>query len=80
MLIQEKLALGKVVASVITSENLDGILNFLDSKDIRYTIISGQTAEGEERILFTVVNKDQLDDVVKKITKIPLKPFTPSNL
>jgi len=64
MMIEERLALGKVVVRAITSENLDGIIKYLETLDIRYIVISGETARGEERILFTVVKRDQLEHLI----------------
>jgi len=64
MLIEERLALGKVVVRAITSENLSGILKYMVKKDLRYTVISGESAEGNENILFTVVKRDQLQSLI----------------
>ena len=64
MMIEERLALGKVVVRAITSENLGGIIKYLETLDIRYIVISGETARGEERILFTVVKRDQLEPLI----------------
>jgi len=77
MIIEERLALGKVVVRAITSENLSDIRSYLESKDIRYTIVSGETARGEERILFTVVKRDELDSVIQKFNEhIPQAFYT----
>jgi uncharacterized protein YebE (UPF0316 family) len=73
----ERLALGKVVVRAITSENLSDIRSYLELKDIRYTIVSGETARGEERILFTVVKRDELDIVIQKFNEhIPQAFYT----
>jgi uncharacterized protein YebE (UPF0316 family) len=77
MIIEERLALGKVVVRAITSENLSDIRSYLELKDIRYTIVSGETARGEERILFTVVKRDELDSVIQKFNEhIPQAFYT----
>jgi uncharacterized protein YebE (UPF0316 family) len=77
MLIEERLALGKVVVRAITSENLDGMRKYMESLDIRYTIISGETARGEERILFTVVKRDQMEQLISQFNKhIPQAFYT----
>jgi uncharacterized membrane-anchored protein YitT (DUF2179 family) len=77
MLIEERLALGKVVVRAITSEKLDGILHYMESNNLRYTVISGETVGGKERILFTVVKRDQLNEVINKFNEwIPQAFYT----
>jgi uncharacterized protein YebE (UPF0316 family) len=77
MLIEERLALGKVVVRAITSESLSQILPYMESKGLRYTILSGETASGEERILFTVLRRDQLDELLEMFNKhIPQAFYT----
>ncbi len=66
MIIEERLALGKVVVRAITSEKLDKILHYLEENNLRYTVVSGETIGGKEQILFTVVKRDQLDKVINK--------------
>jgi uncharacterized protein YebE (UPF0316 family) len=66
MLIEEKLALGKVVVRVISSENLSCILSYMVKNDIRYNVLSGESAKGNENILFTVVKRDQLPSLINE--------------
>ena len=77
MLIEERLALGKVVVRAITSENLSGILKYMVKKDLRYTVISGESADGNETLLFTVVKRDQLQGLIDEFnTCIPQAMYT----
>lgn len=77
MLIEEKMALGKVIVRAITSENLDPVLNYLVKKGHRYSVIAGETAHGEEKLLFTVCNRDQLDELIDQFnTCIPQAFYT----
>ena len=69
MLIEERLALGKVVVRAITSENLDELLKYMLEKNIRYSIISGESATNKENILFTVVRRDQLNDLINEFNR-----------
>ena len=66
MLIEERMALGKVVVRAITSENLTCILAYMVKNDLRYTVISGESATGKENILFTVVKRDQLQSLIEE--------------
>lgn len=66
MLIEERLALGKVVVRAITAENLDKILTYMRDNHLRYTVISGESSEGKENLLFSVVKRDQLNGLIDK--------------
>jgi len=66
MLIEERLALGKVVVRAITAENLDEILKYMKDNQLRYTVISGESSEGKENLLFSVVKRDQLNGLIDK--------------
>ncbi len=77
MLIEEKMALGKVIVRAITSENLDPVLKYLTTKSLRYSVIAGESSGGKEKLLFTVCNRDQLDEVIKQLnTYIPQAFYT----
>ncbi|UII33886.1 DUF5698 domain-containing protein [Fulvivirga ulvae] len=60
MLIEERLALGNVVVRVISSEDLSGLIKVLETQKVRYTLVSAQSETGEEKLLFTVVKRDNL--------------------
>lgn len=64
MMIEERLALGKVVVRAITSEDLHDILKYMVNKNLRYTLISGESAYDKENIVFTVVKRDQLQSLL----------------
>jgi len=77
MIIEERLALGKLVVRAITSENLDPILQYIETNSIRYTVLHGETASGKEKILFTVLKRDQLNDLINKFNEyIPQAFYT----
>lgn len=69
MLIEERLALGKVVVRAITSEDLSQVRNYMMNKEIRYTVITGESATGIESILFTVVKRDQLQELIDEFNR-----------
>jgi uncharacterized protein YebE (UPF0316 family) len=77
MIIEERLALGKLVVRAITSENLDPILQYIETNSIRYTVLHGETASGKEKILFTVLKRDQLNDLINQFNEyIPQAFYT----
>lgn len=69
MRIEEKLALGKVVIRIITSEDTKSIVEYLHKYRYRYSIISGESDLGEEKILFTVVKRENLPDLKAKLAE-----------
>ncbi|UII24326.1 DUF5698 domain-containing protein [Fulvivirga ligni] len=75
MLIEERLALGKVVVRIITSDDLSGILEYIHKKNIRYSIVSSETRAGEEKLLFTVQNRDNLSEFLDHMQESLPKAF-----
>lgn len=69
MRIEEKLALGKVVVRIITGEDTKSIIEYLRKYNYRYSIISGESDLGEEKILFTVVKRENLPFLKAKLTE-----------
>lgn len=75
MLIEEKLALGKVVVRVITSDNLNELTNYITNKKFKYTVIEGHSVDGNEQILFAVIKRDSLPELQGKLTEFLPKAF-----
>ena len=69
MMIEERLALGKVVVRAITSEDLSKLLEYMNNKNLRYTLITGESAISKEKILFTVVKRDQLQTLIDEFNR-----------
>ncbi len=77
MLIEERLALGKVIVRAITPEDLTKILSYMDAKGIRYTKLAGESASGKENVLFSVVKRQQLEELIENFNKyIPQAFYT----
>ncbi|MDH5379207.1 MAG: DUF5698 domain-containing protein [Cyclobacteriaceae bacterium] len=70
MLIEEKLALGKVVVRVISSEPFDNLLKYLDKNKMRHTVLQGVSQDGPEGVLFTVINRDQMKEFLNETRKL----------
>ena len=66
MFIEERLAYGKVVVRLITREPLDPLLPFLDEKKWRYVMLNGESHEGAQQILFTVINREHIDLLLER--------------
>lgn len=67
MKIEEKIALGKVVIRVITSENLTPITHFLESNSFKYSIVSSESKEGKEKLLFAVLKRDRVPEMLDEL-------------
>ncbi|ELR69783.1 hypothetical protein C900_04630 [Fulvivirga imtechensis AK7] len=75
MLIEERLALGKVVVRIISSEDLSGLLSVLQKQNVRYTMVSAESDSGEEKLLFTVLMRDNLPLFIEEIQRHAPKAF-----
>ncbi len=64
MYIEEKLAYGKVVVRLITRENLDPLLVYLNEREWRYSFVDAESNRGRERLLFTVIQRDNLHQLL----------------
>lgn len=64
MYIEEKLAYGKVVVRLITRENLDPLLVFLNEREWRYSFVDAESGRGRERLLFTVIKRENLQELL----------------
>jgi uncharacterized protein YebE (UPF0316 family) len=69
MIIEEKLAIGRVVVRVIEPSINNDLISFLDQNGYRYSNILGQSKEGEVNILFTVIKREKLKTIINIIKK-----------
>jgi uncharacterized protein YebE (UPF0316 family) len=77
MLIEERLALGKVVVRIITRKDIEQLIDFLKKNKIRYSIMKSEGPDGPENILFTVLRRDSFHLLEEKITEyIPTAFYT----
>ncbi len=75
MRIEERLALGKVVMRVITSQPADELLAVLRDKRFGVTSVGAEGAKGPVRILFMVIKRADLEAVVDLIKKFNPNAF-----
>jgi uncharacterized protein YebE (UPF0316 family) len=67
MLIEERLALGYVVIRVITQKPADELVKFLSQQKVRYANIVGMSATGDVNVLFCVIRRSRLDEIIDNI-------------
>lgn len=77
LLIEEKLALGLQVIRVITNQNCDELISQLKSDNHGVTVVDAQGAVGPVKMLFTIIKRKNVPQVVEKIsTFLPNAFFT----
>ncbi len=69
MVIEEKLALGRVVVRVITQNPAEQLTAFLREKGYRYSNLDAQSNDGKVNVLFSVVKRDELPSYIGIIKK-----------
>lgn len=69
MVIEEKLALGRVVVRVITQNPAEQLTKFLKAKGYRYSNLDAQSNDGKVNVLFSVVKRDELPTYIGIIKK-----------
>lgn len=67
MVIEEKLALGRVVIRIISRRPASDLIEYLKNKEYRFANIMGEGSKGKVNVLFTVVKRDDLPDVLTHI-------------
>lgn len=67
MKIEERIALGKVIIRIISSDDVTAFKNYLIDKNLRYSIIQSHGIDGDENIIFTVIKRERLDEVELKL-------------
>ncbi|QSE98118.1 DUF2179 domain-containing protein [Fulvivirga lutea] len=75
MLIEEKIALGKVIIRIITAEDLELIIAYLNKHQFRFSIVSAESNEGKENLLFAVLKRDHVPYMLDEISKHLPKAF-----
>ncbi|HTF06431.1 MAG TPA: DUF5698 domain-containing protein [Bacteroidia bacterium] len=76
MRIEERLALGNQVIRIITSEpNSDELIKMLRDTNHGLTVIDGMGAKGPVKLLFTIVQRKHIKDIIEKIEVIQPNAF-----
>ena len=70
MIIEERIAYGKVIVRIITRKEVYHLLAFLTSQQFRYTHVHAEGPDGHENLVFTVLEREHLDDLLLKLKDI----------
>jgi len=64
MIIEERIAYGKVIVRIITRKDVTPLISYLSSQFFRYTKVDAEGPNGKENLIFTVLERERLDDLL----------------
>lgn len=70
MLIEEKIAYGKVIVRIITRKDVLPFIQFLNQQNFRYTKVDAEGPDGHENLVFIVLQRERLDELLEKLKEI----------
>ena len=70
MLIEERIAYGKVIVRIITSKSPAQLIGYLTEQGFRYTHVTTNGLEGQENLIFTVLERERLNSVMDKLKEL----------
>jgi len=73
--IEEKLAIGVQVVRIITNQNSDAFITELRTTNHGVTVIDGHGARGPVKMIFTIVKRKEVSDVIQLINAHHLQSF-----
>ena len=75
MLIEEKIALGKVLVRIVTKKDYVNLIESLKSRNYGVTVLDAKGLYGNVKILFTVIPRHQIEQVVSLIKEFNPQAF-----
>jgi uncharacterized protein YebE (UPF0316 family) len=70
MMIEERIAYGKVIVRIITRKGIAELIEYLNTLHLRYTHVNAQGPDGHENLVFTVLEREKLEDLLFKLKEI----------
>ena len=70
MMIEERIAYGKVIVRIITRKEIAELLQYLSAEGFRYTHVNALGPDGHENLVFTVLERERLEDLLFKLKDI----------
>ena len=75
MVIEERLALGRVLVRVITPEPLPELVEYMKEKEFRFTSVGAEGRYGKVILMFTVIKREMLKSFISKLKESHEKAF-----
>jgi uncharacterized protein YebE (UPF0316 family) len=70
MMIEERIAYGKVIVRIITRRDVVELIAYLNQNQFRYTKVNAEGPDGHENLVFTVLQRERLEDLLIKMKEI----------
>jgi uncharacterized protein YebE (UPF0316 family) len=70
MIIEEKIAYGKVIVRIITRKDVHTLLEYLNKEYFRYTYVKAEGPDGLENLVFTVLQREKLETLLETLKEI----------
>jgi uncharacterized protein YebE (UPF0316 family) len=70
MIIEERIAYGKVIVRIITRKDVKPLLAFLLREQFRYTHVNAEGPDGHENLVFTVLEREDLEHLLGTLKDI----------
>ena len=70
MIIEERIAYGKVIVRIITRRDVAPLIQYLNSQNLRYTHVNAQGPNGHENLVFTVLQRERLEALLTTLKEI----------
>jgi uncharacterized protein YebE (UPF0316 family) len=70
MIIEERIAYGKVIVRIITRKDVSLLITFLEQNRFRYTRVDTIGSEGAENLVFTVLPRENLEMLLSNMKEI----------
>lgn len=75
MKIEEKLSIGKVIIRIITRKNTNDLVKELTEENKRVTVVDGQGPNGKVHVIYTIIDRHDIEEVVSTIKHFNPKAF-----
>src|SRR5688572_12939820 len=70
MIIEEKIAYGKVIVRIITRKEVHPLLHYLNKEYHRYTYVKAEGPDGLENLVFTVLQREKLEELLGTLKEV----------
>lgn len=70
MIMEERIAYGKVIVRIITRKDVTKLIAYLNANEFRYTKVDAQGPDGPENLVFTVLQRERLEHLLYTLKDI----------
>lgn len=70
MIIEERIAYGKVIVRIITRKDIAQLKEFLIEENLRFTALRAFGRDGDENVVFTVLERERLGELIDALRRL----------